>query len=134
MPEKPISVTVGDGPCPLCGADGQYKANKKGRLYFYCKVPDDGGCGSSTMSRGRDGVFASRVKKWRKPEYRAAYLGEPSEPEPDPEPEPEPDDRPDPEPQPELTREPEVEHVVEDDAPEETADEKAYRELYGVTK
>ncbi len=75
--EKPKSVVVADGVCPSCDHPAVVKANKKGHLYIYCLTPADGGCGTGLTSRSDSGdvrIARQFVKKWRKPEYRAAYL------------------------------------------------------------
>lgn len=108
-PETPRSVIVADGLCPNCGRPASVKANKKGHLYVYCVTPADGGCGTGMTSRSDSGdvrIANQFAKKWRKSEYRAAYLDgpapepsvsensvspEPPVPAPDPEPDPEPE-------------------------------------------
>jgi len=105
---KPLGVAIGDGKCPIpsCTFEGPYKANKKGHAYFYCANDGDGGCNTSIMSRSDKGdqLLAKLVKKWRKPEYRAAYLG--GDPSPEAAPEPEPKAEPLPEPKAEPKPEP----------------------------
>ncbi len=103
MPDKPASVTVGQGPCTLCATPGAIKANKKNHLYIYCATPAEGGCGGGFTSRYNksDELLAQTMITWAKSEYRAAYLGEPTgDPAPAPAP-PKPVAEPVPEPPPE---------------------------------
>ena len=77
--ERPKGVTVADGECRMCGHAVMVKAtnSKNGFLCYTCPAPADGGCGHQTFSRSRkaDALIVDQVvKKWRKPEYRAAYL------------------------------------------------------------
>lgn len=103
---KPTGVIVGTGPCPDCGTDAKFRANKNGHIYVYCLPLADGGCNAHLASRSDKGdeIYARRIKKWNDPGYKKIYLGEKPVPEPEPEPEPddelepEPDDEPEPEP------------------------------------
>lgn len=80
----------------MCGNGIVVKASKSGRLCYTCPPPADGGCGHQTFARYDDSerkIASDVVTRWRKPEYRAAYLGgegrapapktRPSEPAPD---------------------------------------------------
>lgn len=99
MTEKPKSVTVGEMPCPNCGdVTVLVKATKSGFLSYTCLAEADGGCQHQFFSRSAksDRLVAGRIKKWRKPEYRAAYRGEAAPVTPDPDPVPAPDDAPEP--------------------------------------
>jgi hypothetical protein len=72
------SVVVGYGSCPICDHPETVKANKKGHLYIYCSHVADGGCqvGTTSRSDAGDERLAARVRKWVKPEYRAAFSGD----------------------------------------------------------
>lgn len=98
MSEKPRDVIVGDGQCPRCDHPITIKATKSGHLCYTCPAPADGGCGHQHFDRyARSDEFTARnvVKKWRKPEFKAAFIpdakpapGKRAKPDPDPDPVP----------------------------------------------
>lgn len=83
---------IGEGPCPSCNHDGQFKANKKGKLYFYCASVDDGGCAMSFQARSQKASegLAAHISKWRVPEVKPLLKtkGPVATPAPEPEPDP----------------------------------------------